>query len=436
MRLNKYFLIGTIAVASLSSCVSEDLGNGAEKTETGRMTLDVSLLNPRSTRAGEAETETTKFPVSIVEKTSGEEVKTYETVLDVPEFVVLPVGHYTVKSHTPGDLKKKMTAPYYAGEEGMEIIKDLTTQTKVVCKMQNSSITVKYDASFTAKFTEWAITLDDGNETALSYTNEEGIDPAVVYWLFGERVSELKLNITAKTADNKTVTHKASIKKGDASESYDDDEDIYFKGGDALVFNFKAVASAEGTVIGIEVTAQESFFEDEEEIIKDLEVTDKTGENQGGGDEGDPTPGEDENTISFESTNNALETGATISLSDDDYSQNIITVNTPEGLASLKVTIHGGNDGFAEATEFFENFELIDGEKNEDLEFFVELFNENGATFPKTGDTVYDFPIHAFYSMITIFGTTDEGKAHEFTLLVEDSKGNTKSATLKLTVTE
>ena len=429
MKLNKYFLIGTIAVAGLSSCVSEDLGNGAEKTEKGRMTLDVSLLNPRSTRAEEAETETAKFPVSIVEKTSGEEVKTYETVLDVPKYVVLPVGHYTVKSHTPGNLEKKMTAPYYAGEEEMEIVKDLTTQTEVVCKMQNSSITVKYDGSFTAKFTEWAITLDDGSETALSYTDEEGTDPAVVYWLFGERVSELKLNITAKTADNKTITHKASIRKSDASESYDDDEDIYFKGGDALVFNFKAVASAEGTVTGIEVTAQETFFEDEEEIVKDLEVTDKTGENQGGGDEEDPTPGEDE-AITFDCPE--LADGVTFSTSDEELPQTTVIINTPNGLKSMKITIIAGNEAFEEMTEMFKDMEMIG---NEDLEAIFGGIEDADATVPVEGQKVYSFPVFAFFGILQEIGSTAPD-AHQFHIVVEDNEGNVADTTLKVTITE
>lgn len=432
MKLNKYFLIGTIAVAGLSSCVSEDLGNGAEKTETGRMTLDVSLLNPRSTRAEEAETETTKFPVSIVEKTSGEEVKTYETVLDVPEYVVLPVGNYTVKSHTPGELKKKMTAPYYAGEEEMEIVKDLTTQTEVVCKMQNSSITVKYDESFTAKFTKWTITLDDGSETALSYTDEEGTDPAVVYWLFGERVSELKLNITAKTADNKTITHKASIKKGDASESYDDDEDIYFKGGDALVFNFKAVASAEGTVTGIEVTAQETFFEDEEEIVKDLEVTDKTGENQGGGDEEDPTPGEDANItldlpepISFAATD----------VEEIDPSIGDTYIAAENGLKSIYVRIESNSEEMMDAiSELAENYEGVDFVKGTEIvenQEVVRLFEDLGQdlTVPAEGDEEYTFPIGNFFLFLSVL----PGE-HTFILTVTDTKGHSESGQVIVTV--
>ena len=51
MKLNRTFFIGFIAIASLASCVSEDLKTLEDKAEKGRMKLDVSILQPQATRA-------------------------------------------------------------------------------------------------------------------------------------------------------------------------------------------------------------------------------------------------------------------------------------------------------------------------------------------------------------------------------------------------
>ena len=95
------------------------------------------------------------------------------------------------------------------------------------------------------------------------------------------------------------------------------------------------------------------------------------------------------------------------------------------------MTVTGGNAGFAEATGFLNNLEIIG---SEDL---GEIFGDvDGAELPKQGDTNYSFPVYAFFNMIQMFGATDTGKAHEFYMVAEDMEGTVKTGTLKITVTE
>ena len=50
MKIYNTFIIGLMTVAGLASCVSEDIKSNLDKTATGRMALDVSLLEPQSLR--------------------------------------------------------------------------------------------------------------------------------------------------------------------------------------------------------------------------------------------------------------------------------------------------------------------------------------------------------------------------------------------------
>lgn len=428
MKLKNIFFIGTLAVAGLTSCVSENVDSNQSAGE-GSMALSVTALEPVQTRT---QTPVTNFPVTVYD-TSGNTVVSWNTVSEVPSNYPISVGNYTVESHTPGAIQKRMSAPYYKGTADMEITKDVTTNVTVVCKMQNSSITVRYDEDFLSVFTAWSVTLDDGSDSniALSFTNADGTTPATVYWLFEENVRQLTLNFRGTTKDGSVVTARNVLTKAQAQESYDDDSE-YFTGGDAIVINFTPVESTSGNVTGITINATVTFAESEETVT--LLVTDE------GTLEPDPGPGpgpgpgdddEDEDKPYFVCPE--LTTGVTFSAAADeaDLPQTQVKIYTPKGLKSLKVTVTGGNVGFASATGFLTNLEIIG---SEDL---GEIFGEvEGAELPNQGDTEYVFPVYAFYNLIQMFGPTDADKAHEFYMVAEDLQGNVIDGTLRVTVTE
>ena len=431
MKLNKLFLIGFV-ITGLASCVSEDIKTSGSEVGKGHMKLDVSILQPEATRANSELTKVTNFPVYIY-NSNGDEIQKYDRVSDFPSTgLILGVGDYSVVSHTPGEIEKKMTVPYYSGTEPMEIIKDIETNTTVVCKMQNSKIEVKYSEEFLSLFGTWTISIDDGGSDALSFTHEDGTKPAVVYWLFEENVEKLSVNFrgTLKNGGG-TVTTLNTLDKAKATEKYDNDNQC-FAGGDALVLYFDPTEATTGKVTGVTINATISFDSNTTKKTEILDITDKSlkpddgsGDNPGGDD--------DKDKPSFVCPE--LETGVIYSIDDEEYPNTQVKILTPKGMKSLKVSITGGNDGFAAACEDIglTNYELVGDTK---LPATFAALGVSDATMPQGGETEYSFPVGAFYVFMNIYGETDPGKSHTFKMVVTDNDGNTKEATLRVTITE
>jgi hypothetical protein len=309
--------------------------------------------------------------------------------------------------------------------------------------MANTRIKVNYDQDFLNLFTSWTITFDDGNNNALSFTNENGTDPAALYWDLGDGVEKLTVNFRGVNSSG-TVTAKNELTKSQATETYDG-QSTNFGGGDAIVVNFTPTDATSGFVT-IAITAS-IFGLDAEEVPATVEIVDNGTFTPGeGGDEPGPgpQPGDDDEIPTDGSPYficPALKTGVTVQLYYDeeedalmpvaDTPQTVIEVHTPKGLKSLKVSITGGNRGFANATASMQNLEIIG---STDLGgIFAEV---DGAELPVQGQTEYSFPVYAFYPQIALFGKTDAGKAHEFYMVAEDNDGNIKTGTLKVTVNE
>lgn len=439
MKLNKSFLLGLMAVAGLASCVSEDIQKGGENGETGIMMLKVAAEEP-ATRASSDYTpeqlaamqKATNFPVEIY-KEDGSLIKSYNAVSQFPsEGMALNTGNYYVEAHTPGLMEKKMKAPYYKGTEPFTIQTGNVTDVDVVCKMQNSKIQVTYSEEFLKVFSSWDITIDDHsddvNGTVLSFSKDkEGDNPDPYYWAFDENVQTLTVQFKAiLAADGAPVSYTQELTKNNFQRPYDDDDSQTFCGGDQLVFNFHPSALTTGEIT-ITITATVTFEATNE--TETVYLTDKTLKEDEGDDPDTPTTPESQEP-SLECTG-----GWNVSFSsaaeEDVLPHTEVVVNTPKGLKSLKVTVTGGNTGFAGATGFLQNLEIIG---SEDL---GEIFDGvDGAELPKTGDKLYKFPVYAFYSMIQMFGPTDSGKAHEFYMVAEDMDGTVKDGTLKITVTE
>lgn len=423
MKLQNTLLAGAIAIAALSSCCNEDAFDAME--QTGKMQLAVDIAKPQT----RATSEVTDFPV-IIYNAAGTQVASYNTVADVPANVTLEVGNYNVESHTPGSISKKMAAPYYKGVQDVEILKDITSQVNVLCKMQNSKITVNYSDEFRNVFSTWEITVNDDSETALSFTNSSTSNST--YWYFGEGgVESLKVNFRGVTTTGASIASSYILTKDQASESYDDDRQN-FGGGDAITLNFNPTESTEGNITSITINANVTFTETNETV--DIEVVDKPGFNEGGGTGGeDPNPGGDD------------ETGITLNLPGDmsfsastvpDKSAGDTYIAAENGLKSITVSLASTSDEMNEqlgllnegyGVDFINGAEIV-GNQN-----VVALFASLNQTLdvPAEGATEYTFPIGNFFNLLVIL----PGE-HTFNLTVTDMNGNTKSGKLKITITE
>ena len=395
----------------LASCEmkNELTGSLTDKADTGALELGVSVKQPVSqTRADVSGIDTNTFPITVKGTSTGVDtiVRSYNTLAEMPASITVPVGTYSVSSHTPGTLEKKMANPYYAGDTEVSVTKNITSTVEVVCRMANSRIQLNYGDDFKKAFSEWTITIDDGSEMALSYT-QENLKPEAVYWYFGDNVTAIKVNITAKTTAGNTVTQSQTFRKADASENYEEVGDN-FTGGDALQINMGTVESATGTVTGITINTHITF-EDESESVEIPTTGDDDKE------EPTPEPGEGTPTVTCigkinsdaTSESNIFETGVNYSIAAKNWPTTDVLISTPAGLKSLKVTIIGGNKGFQDiATDMnFNNHEMIGSSLGDILESVG-----GSLPMPEEGMTSYTFPVGQFYVMMELYGPTKNGQ--------------------------
>lgn len=422
MKLQNALLAGAIAIAALSSCSSEDVLDAMG--QTGKMKLAVDIVKPQP----RATTEVTDFPVTIYDA-SGAQVANYNTVAEVPASIVLEVGNYTVESHTPGAIAKKMAAPYYKGTQPVEILKDITSEANVTCKMQNSLITVNYGEEFRSVFASWEITLDDGSETALSFTNSSATNST--YWYFGEEgAAQLTVNFRGITTEGSTISARYILTKDQADESYNDDRPN-FCGGDAITINFQPTESTEGNVTSITINADVTFTETNENV--NIDVVDKPGFIEGGGGE-DPGPqpgGDDAITLNL-----PADISFPAFTTPEDPSLGDTYIAAEAGLKSITVkvisTSEDMNSSLADLnTEYGVDF--IGGTEVVANQNLVKLFEGLGQPLavPAVGDKEYTFPVGNFFGFLMVLAGE-----HQFALTVTDMDGNKKSGTVKVTVTE
>ena len=410
---------------AFSSCeMKKELTSDLEESfEMGALELDVTVKQPVSNSRAESDVPTNNFPVVIQGTSEGVEdvKKEYNTVDEVPETIQVPVGKYNVLSHTPGELKKKMDAPYYAGNTDIEVTKDIETVANVECKMANSRIQVNYGDEFKTSFKSWTITVDDGSETVLTFTNEDE-NPAPVYWLFGENVKSITVNITATTTSGSPVKDRRVFTKSDASENYEDVGDA-FTGGDAIEINMGITESTTGNVTGITINANITFENHEDTV--DIPTKEPIG----------PTPPGGKVTLN-------LPADVTYSISAGDAPASADAYIASEaGLDKIVVTIVAGNDAFQailvdltmDGKSFLSENGGVDLIDNSD---FGNLVSTVGSEAPTDGCKEYTFPIGAFFTFLNMTGATDSGKSHEFHITVTDKNGEEATGVFKVTINE
>lgn len=421
MKLHN-ILLGSAVVVTMAACVSEDIST---KAEEGSLSVAVETLSPLKTRA-EAYA-VTNFPVTIYEADGTTKVESYESVSAMPASILLPTGDYVLEAHTPGTLEPVMTAPYYSGRETSTIMKDVTTQTTITCKMVNTSIKVNYDADFLALFTSWTVTFDDGSDQALGFSNSDGNDPAAKYWYLNGGVERLTVNFRGTNRDG-TVTASMILTKSQATETYDG-ETTSFTGGDAIVVNFTPTDAVSGFVT-VNITAS-IFGTDAVEVPVTVNVVDNgtfTPENP----DDPPTPA-DVITLSLPAPLTFTQgEGATL-----DKALGNTHIEAEKGIKSLMVTAESTNPDMVESLiavgagyglDFVSAGVEVVG--NTDL---VNFFSGLGQSLsvPAEGDTSYDFPVGNFFVLLDVMSGT-----HKFHLTVTDMEGNVKSGTVTITVRE
>lgn len=425
MKLINIIALSTVAILGLASCEmkNELTGSLVSKEDTGALELGVSVKQPVSqTRA--TEVATNNFPVTI-QGTSAEVtdvVKEYATVDEVPSSITVPVGQYTVTSHTPGTLEKKMENPYYSGSTNITVSKGITSEVDVVCRMANSRIQMKYGNDFKEAFSSWTITIDDGTETALAYT-ESDLNPAPIYWHFGDNITAITVNIKAVTTKGNTVTERRVFQKKDAAEQYEEVGDA-FTGGDALEINMGTVESSTGELTGITITANITFENESESVEIPTTNPDE------GGDSGTEPPTGDGINITEPAGNSFLTDGVDINNGAFPDKEIKILMSVPDGIQNLYVKVETTNSVFEGMVAGMG----LTAENGLDLTSQEAIDQALGNLFPlpEAGQTNYSFTL----SETLLYLLKDFDGEHQFMLTVIDKNNQQASATLTVRVTK
>lgn len=426
----------------LASCEMKDeiLGKDPMTGDTG--TLSLSVETGKVTRGTTDQVD--QFPVVITGK-DVEYTQKFDSYAELKQAgeVKLPVGTYTIEACSPGEFESTMSEPFYGGEQEVKIQKDVTSETSVVCTMQNVKISINLTEEFLATYDDWEFTVTDGNEHIQPYTKTaDGNKPAAVYWKMEEGVELIYVKGKAHTISGEEVTFSEIIRKSGTPE-FEEGDDPSLVGGDELKIDFLPV-KVEGSTPGIEkdgIQIKVSLFNSE----KDENVKIPVNPGTDGGDTEEPGTGEDGGDEGGEDGDGGGETaaGPTISFpqstytlpADADKNANAKII-AEAGLKSVKVEIIAGNDVFGVAINAMfkgENpFELIG---NEELS---AVFEGMHIQLPEANDTEYNFPVGNFFPVLSTpdFGPTTTSEGHVFNITVTDQNGKTASGKLNVIVTE
>lgn len=442
--------IYTTIAASLLLCVGlvscemkkELFDNEEIPTETGLVELGVNVDDKTNVVITKAEAtegdeelgssvDPSDFPVSFTLKTNEnyQEEFVYSDIKG--KTVELPIGTYTVISHTPGEMGKKMSEPYYKGNSELTVTKEVTQKAEVICTMQNSRIQVVYPDEFKEEFTEWTITIDDGTDNSLTFeynSENQDLNPAAVYWAIAENCASLSISIKATTKSGASVSESRSVTKPSGAANNN------WVGGDALTITMQPVEDNTGDVSGITIDVN-TFFETEKGDVIDVPLEDEettTPTDPDEGEEGEAGETTDVPTITIDQKSYALP-------ADNGKTADVI-IKAPAGLKSVKVKIIPANQKFGMALsgtasaygiDFLNGAELINCDNLESIISGIAP----GIKAPSAGETEYTFPIGSFFdTLIKSDVTTAEGHAFEITVI--DKSNNTVEDKVNVIVTE
>ena len=435
--MNKWMWAVTL-LFGLASCEMKDeiLGKDPMTGDTG--TLSLSVETGKVTRGTTDQVD--QFPVVITGK-DVEYTQKFDSYAELKQAgkVKLPVGTYTIEACSPGEFKSEMTEPFYGGEQDVKIQKDVTSETSVVCTMQNVKISIELTDEFRDTYQDWNITVTDKNGHIKTYTKAaDGETPAPVYWKMDEGVETIYINGTAKTNgnENEDVTISGTAKKSNLPE-FEEGDDTSFVGGDELKIDFTPV-KVEGSTPGIEkdgIQITITLFNSEKNENVEIPVnpgtdggdTEEPGTGEDGGDEGEGN--EKAPTIDLPADfSYSASTGDGKPASADAW------LKTPAGLKSAIVKIETTSPAFEATLEdvdmggnLLEGVELVNNTGIDDLFTGVGLEDRS----PKPGVTEYKFPVGAFFTFLDMF--TGE---HKFHITLTDNEDVTVSDVLTITMTE
>lgn len=416
MKLYKFSVCAALMALTLTAC--DNSLPWEEPSTIGELRLNVSKKEPQQ-RRGSVDTQDFGVTITGKDEAIAKVIRTYNKVSDMPESITLPIGNYTVEAHSAGELLKEMADPYYKGQKNIEVT-NVPTITEVACRMANSKIGITYTSDFLAKYYKWTITINDGTDHILTFT--ENRSKTFAYWWFDQPTHEIRVDITATTVTGENVNQSAVFSRSQSQEQYPELETEFFTGGDAININVEPEIEPNGYLNGITLHADITFANYDEDVVVNVDDN---------GDEPDPGPGpEPSGDIVITSIPADGIVNATFGQTEG-FPQVQYDFEFPTGLQNLLVKVDSDNPTFVFATSLMG---LTEGDgldlTSSEATALADLF-----PLPTVGSTTYQFSLSdAIWALLTN-GPGYVG-SHTFTLKAIDKSGKTKSGKLTINVKE
>lgn len=430
MKIQHTLTWALCALLSLASCEMKDeiFDKNQVTGDVGYLNLAVSAQN-KVTKAATDEGTSTNSSVSVdnfeVEISNSEGVyKQFDSYAELQDAgkITLPIGEYTVTAHTPGNIAPKMDYPYYNGEESLKITKDTETSAKVICTMQNTKIQLNYGETFATVYKSWDITISDGSDNILTY-DETNLNPAAIYWLIADNVSDISVRIVAYLQDGTKITEDRSITKPDDAESN------YWSGSDALTITMEPGTPTvpddpNGATINIKKV--EVSFSDSE-VTEEIPVEGGNDGGEEGGETTDPDEGDGDGEGSATAPTLSGEyLGKTVFYdkgSGSPFPNVTVEMNVPGIIENVMIKATTSDEelgGILTGMGFMNDPDGVDLVGNKDLGGLFAL--------PTHSDS-YTFTLGALGNMLTV-------GQHTFTVKVIDQNGKDATGSLSFNITD
>lgn len=164
-------IVALMAVIAAISCSRQDElvpGNGGEGFLRLSISHDFGVVEVK------APEEDPVFKVVVTDYETGVVVKTVEdhhTLVDEP--ISLAEGRYIVDAVNGEDVEAAFDAPYYKGSDTVDIVAGKNVYSDIVCTLANVKATVTVSDNVRLNFTEYSVTVSNGNEGgSLVYAGE------------------------------------------------------------------------------------------------------------------------------------------------------------------------------------------------------------------------------------------------------------------------
>ena len=164
-------IVALMAVIAAISCSRQDElvpGNGGEGFLRLNISSDLTVTEVK------AQEDDPTFKVVIKNYENGVIVKTIEdhhTIMDEP--VSLTEGKYIVEATNGEDVEAAFDAPYYKGADTVDVLAGESAYADIVCTLANVKATVTVSENVRINFTEYSVTVSNGNEGgSLVYAGE------------------------------------------------------------------------------------------------------------------------------------------------------------------------------------------------------------------------------------------------------------------------